>query len=133
MAVDVGGQRLVVEQVALLGAAARVADHAGGAAGEGDRPVPGVLEAAQHEQADQVADVQAVGGRIAAVVQRDRTLGEPSGQCGAVGALLHEAAGLEVGDQVGGHRSTLACRRDREREQIGQGDQLVAVPDPVPR
>ena len=77
MAATLARQRLVVEQVALLGAPARVADHARGAAGQGDRPVPGVLEAAQHEQADQVADVQAVGGRVAAVVQRDRALGEP--------------------------------------------------------
>ena len=67
---DVAREGLVVEQVALLGAPARVADHAGGPAGQGDRPVAGVLEAPQHQQADEVADVQAVGGRVAAVVER---------------------------------------------------------------
>ena len=34
--------------------------------------VAGVLEAAQHDQPDQVAVVQAVGGRVAAVVERER-------------------------------------------------------------
>ena len=64
------GERLLVEEVALLGAAAGVADHAGGAADQGHGPVAGLLEAAQHQQPEQVADVEAVGGGIAAVVER---------------------------------------------------------------
>ena len=63
-------EHVVVEQVALLGATARVADHARGAAGQGDRTVAGILEAAQRDEPDQVADVQAVGRRIAPVVDR---------------------------------------------------------------
>ena len=96
----VGPQRRLVEEVALLAAPAGVADHAGGAAGEGDRPVAGVGEAAQHEQADEVADVQAVGGRVAPVVERDRALGEPGGQRLPVGGVVDQATGVEVGEEV---------------------------------
>ena len=60
----VGGERVDVEQVALLGAAPGVADHPGGPAGQGDRAVAGILEPPQHEQPDQVAVVQAGGGRV---------------------------------------------------------------------
>ena len=69
---DVVVERLAVEQVALLAAAARVADHAGGAAGQRERAVAGQLEAAQRELPDQVPDVQAVGGRVEADVDADR-------------------------------------------------------------
>jgi hypothetical protein len=92
----VGAERGVVEQVALLGPPARVADHPGRAAGERHGAVAGVLEPAQHQEADQVADVQAVGAGIAAVVDRQRSLGQAGGERGAVGAVLHQAAGLEV-------------------------------------
>ena len=67
----VGAQRLVVEQIALLGTPAGIADHAGRSAGERDRLVPGVLEPTQHDQTDQVADVQTVGGGVAPVVDAD--------------------------------------------------------------
>ena len=65
---QVGRQLLVGEQGPLLGLAARVADHAGPAAGHGDGPVPGQLQAPQVADLEQVADVQAVGGRIEAAV-----------------------------------------------------------------
>ena len=66
MAATLAPRVLDVEQVALLGCDRRVADHARGAAGQGDRMVAGRLEAAQDEQPDEVADVEAVGGRVEA-------------------------------------------------------------------
>ena len=104
-------ERVVVEQVALLGAPARVADHAGRPAGQGDRHVAGVLEAAQHDQPDQVAVVQAVGRRVAAVVDGDRPAGQAGGERVAVGRLLDEAAGVEIGEQV--HRAAVMLARRR--------------------
>ena len=64
--------------------------------------VAGVLEPAQHDQADQVAVVQAVGRRVAPVVEGQRSLPrrQPGRQRGPVGRFLDEAAGLEVGEQV---------------------------------
>ena len=76
-ALDVVPQRVVVEQVALLAAATRVADHAGGAAGQRERTVTGELEAAHEQLADEVADVQRVGRRIEPDVQADVALGQP--------------------------------------------------------
>ena len=66
---------------------------------------PGVLEPPQDQQPDQVADVQAVGRRVAAVVERQRPRGQAIGQRLAVGRVVHEAAGLEVVEQAlcGGH------------------------------
>ena len=51
---------LAGEQVALGGFAARVADHAGAAAGQGDGGVAEALQARQGNQRDGVTDVQAV-------------------------------------------------------------------------
>src|SRR6202035_1938708 len=96
----VAGQGLRVEQVPLLGPAARVADHPGRAAGQGDRVVPGVSEAPQHQEADEVADVEGVRARVAAVVHADRASLNPVAQRVAVGAVLDEAPGLEVGEKV---------------------------------
>ena len=53
-----------------------IADHARGAAGQRDRPVAGVLEAAQQQQGHEVADVEAVGGGIEADVEGDRAVGQ---------------------------------------------------------
>ena len=72
----------------------------GGAAGERDRVVAGELEAAQHDLADQVADVEPVGRRVEADVDADRAVGEALGQRVAVGGVVDEAAGVEVGEQV---------------------------------
>ena len=59
---------LVREQIAFLALAAGIADHAGRAADDGDRRVAGLLEAPQHQQRQQMADVQAVGRGIEAGV-----------------------------------------------------------------
>ena len=100
---DVRSQGGLVEQVALVGPAAGVAHHAGGTAGEGHRPVPGVGEATQHEEPDEVPDMQAVGGRVDAVVERDRSCCQPGRERIAVGAVLHQPTGLEVVEQF--HRA----------------------------
>jgi hypothetical protein len=68
---------VAVEQVALLGATARVTDHPRGAAGERERLVTGELEAPQTELAHEVADVQRIGGGVEADVDADRPLVEP--------------------------------------------------------
>ena len=106
-------ERGVVEQVALLRAPARVADHARRSPGQGDRHVTGVLEPAQHDQPDQVAVVQAVGRRVAAVVDGDRTACQAGGERVTVGRLLDQAAGVEVGEQVHRHRSSLHDASER--------------------
>src|SRR5690606_2080645 len=110
---DVGGERLLVQQVALLRPAARVADHPRRPAGEGDRPVPGVLEPPQDQQPDEVADVQAGRRRVAAEVERDRAGGQPLGQRRTVGRLLHQAARLEVVQdrRVGRHADMVPAPR----------------------
>ena len=102
---------VLVEEVALLGAAARVADHAGRPAGQRERPVAGVLEAAQDQQTDEVADVEAVGGGVAAVVERDRSLGQPGGQRGR--GRCSPARGHGPRGRRGGPRSPVHSRTAR--------------------
>ena len=65
---DVRPEGFEREQVAFLALAAGVADHAGGPAHHGDRPMSGLLKPPQDHQRHQVADVQAVGRRIEAGV-----------------------------------------------------------------
>ena len=52
---NVAAQRVVVEQVALVGASTGIADHSRGAPRQSDRRVPVCLEAAQGDEADQIA------------------------------------------------------------------------------
>ncbi len=111
----VGAQRLVVEQIPLLGPAARIAHHAGGPSGQRDRPVPGILEAPEHDQPDQVPDVQAVGRRVTSVVDPDRAVLYTSPQELSIGRIVDEAAGLEVGDQVhSDHDDAMPTPDDRD-------------------
>ena len=79
--------------------AARVADHAGRAAGQRERPVAGELEAAQPELAHQVADVQRVGGRIEADVDADRSARRGAARARLVGRVVDEPTGVEVGER----------------------------------
>ena len=79
----------------------------------------GVLEPAQHDEPDQVADVQAVGRRVAAVVDRHRAVGHRGPEGLTVGRVVDEVSGLEIGDQVG----TSHTARSRVLSR--------AVPDPV--
>ena len=64
--------------------------------------VPGVGEPAQHEQPDQVADLQRVRARVGPVVETKPAGLDPGAQRLAVSAVLHEATGLEVGEKVHG-------------------------------
>ena len=94
-------KRLEREQVALLALAAGVADHAGGAADQGDGAMPGLLEPPQDHQRHQVADVQAVGRGIEAGVDRPRLLHQQPRQVRIVGRLVDQPAPGEFGDDVG--------------------------------
>ena len=120
MAATLAASVSLVEQVALLGAAAGVADHPGGAAGQGEGAVPGVLEAAQHDQADQVAVVEARRRRVDAVVERDRSLREPGRQRGPVGGVVHQAALVEVVEEVE-HRRHRPRQPGPGSSRIGRG------------
>jgi hypothetical protein len=74
--VDPGGDHVRRVELALGGLEARVADHAGGAADQGDRLVAGFLEALEDEHGDQVAEVQAVRRRVEAAIERYRFLSQ---------------------------------------------------------
>jgi hypothetical protein len=104
---EVAGQRLGVEQVALVGLPARVPDHPRRPAGERDGAVPGLREAPQDEDPDEVADVEAVGGRVAAPVEGGGALRQAGAEGLGVGRVLHEASCEQVGEHVHGpHRGS---------------------------
>ena len=97
---DVGRQGGLVEEIALLGTPAGIADHSRGPTGQSDRYMAGIVEATQHQQSEQIADVEAVSGRIAPEVEGDRSLRHAGRQTVSVDALLHQAAGFQVGEDV---------------------------------
>ena len=70
-ALQVRLKALAREQRTLLGLAARVTDEAGAAASDRDRPMAVPLHPDEHHDAQEVADVQAVGGRVEADVCGD--------------------------------------------------------------
>ena len=105
---DVVPKGVAVEQVAFLAAAAGVADHAGGAAGQRDRTVTRKLEPAQPELAHQMADVQGVSRRVEPDVDPDRSFRQPRPQDVAVRRVVHEAARLEIRDEVHGRSCSRA-------------------------
>ena len=96
---------LEVEQLALVLLAARVADHAGAATGEGDGPVAGLLKAPEGAQLHEVAHVEAVRRGVEAGVDRQSGLVEALREV-HVGHLVDEAAEGEV-LRKRGHASTL--------------------------
>ncbi len=109
-ALDIGLENIGREEIALGRLAARVADHAGGAARDGDGSMARELEPAQDEQADQVAEVEAVGGGVEADVKRDRGRArrEQALQLVAVGHVGDQPAPMEVfEDGRSGHRERL--------------------------
>ena len=93
---DVVAERVVVEQVALVAAPGRIADHPRRAAGERERTMSGELEAAHEQLADEVPDVQRVGGRVEADVEADRTTREARRERGTVGRVVDEATSRRV-------------------------------------
>ena len=104
-ALEVALDRLEVEQLALVLLAAGVADHAGAAAGEGDRPVTRLLEPPERAQLQEVAHVEAVRRRVEPGVDGEAGVVEPLRQLG-VGHLVDQAAEGEVLRQRG-HDPTL--------------------------
>ena len=92
---DVVAEGLDVEQIALVGAPARVTHHAGRSADQHQRSMAVVLEAAQGQDAHEVADVEAVGGGIDAVIQGRRAR-EHLGELAPIGGVVHQAAGIEI-------------------------------------
>ena len=69
-------EHLFGQQVALGAFARRVANHACGAADEGERLVAGTLEVAQNHDGAEVSDVERVGRRVKAHVSRDLLAGK---------------------------------------------------------
>ena len=71
---------------------ARVTDHPGGAAGQHDRPVSGLLKAPQRQQWHQMAGVQARRGGIEARIDGCGSGGQQFGKRIAVGRLCDQSA-----------------------------------------
>ena len=93
----------------------------------------GVLETAQHQKADQIPDVQAVGGRIEAHVHPDRALRQP---------LLEMHQGRWSRGSGGGRRGhrkgrdprtrTTVCRDDWAVQTVVRQNGQVVAPPPSP-
>ena len=108
-----------------------VADQAGGAADQGERPVPVLLEPAHREDLHEVAQVQARRRRVEAAVQRDRPGRRGRAQRVEVGALRDQAApGQFVDDR--GHGVILPHPRARHSSRSVCPSMQLAVDVEVP-
>ncbi len=92
--------RLGAVEVALGRLEAGIADKAGGTAHQCHRGVARQLEAAQHQQWNQMADVQAASGGIEPAVDGARG-GKMVGQRRRFGILGHQAASGQLIEQMG--------------------------------
>ena len=99
--VDPAGNHFGGVQLAFAGLEAGVADHAGGAADQGDRAVPGILEAFEDQHRHQVAQMQAVRRRIEAAIERDLLLAQQLVECLRVGQLRDQTARVQVLEKGG--------------------------------
>ena len=97
------GDLLFRVQRALAGLAARITDEAGAAAHEDDGPVAGQLHAAQGQQRQETADVQAVGGGIEAHVGRTAPGGQVRVELVGGGDIRDQLAALEIAQQLRAH------------------------------
>ncbi len=88
---------------------ARIADHAGAAAHQGDGGMPVPLQPGQPHHRDQVADVQRIGRGIEADVGGDGTLAQSLGEAG--GGVLDEATGVEQLEKIGHRRKSYPLER----------------------
>ena len=79
----------------------RVADHPGGAADQGVRGVPGVLEPLRGQHLNQVAHVQAGRGGVEPDVEPHASLAQRLSQRVAVGGVGDQAAPLQLVEDVG--------------------------------
>ena len=84
------------QKLAFGGAAARVADHSGGAAHQHNGAMTGALESRKHQRGQQMADVETVGGGIEADVNRLAWFRQKFVERRAVGHLLDHAALFEL-------------------------------------
>ena len=113
-------ERRAIQQVPLGGGARRVADHAGAAADEHDRPAAALLEVDEGRDRHEVADVERRTGRVEPVVGGNLAAGRQAGGERrrriveeASPAQLVEEAGQAVGRSIGG----VARRRGRHSER----------------
>ena len=86
---------------------ARVADHAGGAAGEHDRAVSGALKAPQRQQRHQVSGVQAGRGGVEAGVHRRRPAPGFGSQRIEVGGLRDQPPPAQLVEDLSRHPARL--------------------------
>ena len=106
---EVALECLAVEQVAFLGPPSRIADHTCRATGKRKGTVSSELEATQAELSHQMADVKRVGGWVEPDIHPDRSGRETVGQHREVGAVVDQATGLEVGEEVHVRRNGTAA------------------------
>ena len=90
-----------------------IADLAGAAADQRDRPLPGPLQPAQQHDADQVADVQAVGGAVEADVGGEPAVGGERVDRLEVGRLVDEAARGQLAHEIRARAGSSAGLRER--------------------
>ena len=105
---EVGGDRFGREEGALGRLETGIADHAGRTARERDDAMPCAPKPAQHEEPDEVAEVEAVGGRVEADVkgERGRAGREEPFQFFAIGHVGDQSAPMEFRKDGGsGHES----------------------------
>ena len=79
-----------------LAGVARVADHAGGAAGQHDRPMACPLKPPQRQQRDEVSGVQARCGGVEARIDGDRSGFQLGRQRIPVGGLRNQSTPLQL-------------------------------------
>ena len=124
---DVALQNFLCEQLTFLGFPAWIANRAGRAAGHGNRMMAEQLKPPQREQRHEMADVQAVGGRVEAAVKRDGR-GDFLFQFRRVGAIGDEAAPFQFFQNA--HASRINCRRANANFQLKFDPPRSARPRP---
>src|SRR5438093_177434 len=97
------GDLLLGIQGALPRLAARIADEAGAAADEHDRPVAGQLHAAQWQERQQTPDLQAVGGRVEADVRGATPRAEMRVELVGGGDVRDQLTGAKIAQELRGH------------------------------
>src|SRR2546425_3026088 len=101
-----GRHLLLGVERAFSGLAARIADEPRAATDQHDGSVAVELEAAEGEQRQQAARVQALGGRVEAAIDRAGAPRQMGIQLAGIGHVGDESAGLEIAEQ----RCSHGCR-----------------------
>ena len=97
---DVVVQLVFREQVPLVAFPRGVADHAGPAAGDGDRTMAGVLETPKRHQPDEMSDVKRRRAGIDPEIEGDRVFAQARGQGVIPGPLVREPSPAKVLEKV---------------------------------